>query len=155
MSSKTLLSLTAFIMMIALSSCRSVPTGEFSEEGEPLYELKVAESLEPYVDSINPIIFLYPLGYGFAWVALSPIPLHITFPVVTTVLTSTIALPTFTGISMLDLLTIGTFEKYYVIQAKKEGTYEEGGSNLSVWDSMTEKVAEDLLPIVFWPRVSE
>lgn len=152
MSYKTLLSLIALIIMIALSSCRSVPTGKFSEEGEPLYELKVAESLEPYVDSINPIIFLYPLGYGFAWVGLSFVPSYVTFPVVSTILASTVALPTFTGVSIIDLLTIGIFEKYYFIQYKKGGTLKEGSLYLPVLYSMTEKVAKDLSPIIFVPR---
>ena len=182
MKPRILLVLTSLVMMITLSSCVTFEPYQYDENGHVIKDenenketvkLGIIEvetethqkrySLDDVLppDYIHPFAFVRPLSWAVIGPVLSFIPLHGTYPVVTPVLMTTIGVPTFLGLTVLDLTTLGYFENPIVVKIPDEETEDKScnASNNSndasdewtyEYDSLTSKVESDLTPIIFW-----
>lgn len=177
MKSKILLTLATLLMMTTLSSCVTVEFYNYDEKGNIINDEKakgeemvkqaipvaVAETNqetdrvdESDLPSIHPFAFARPLS----WVVLGPIvsfvPAHGTYPVVTPVLMMTLGVPTFLGLTVFDLATLGYFENPITVKEPNEGSKDKSDSSdkpdesTYEYNSLSDMVEENLMQTILF-----
>lgn len=145
MKPKFLLTAASFVMMMIMSSCITFEPYQYDENGQIIKDenekeatklgpIEIETSEEEFSDFPNPFAFLRPLSLTFNCIIDSFIPGRGTalFPIdliLQPVIMLATGCPLFLGITVLDLVTLGYFEKKLVEEKPCEESNDKSGKN--------------------------